>query len=85
MEISEINSDGYSIGWTIDNTPFYTKTVNVTINSNSKASVVCTNTTGYELPETGGGGTVAYIAIGFLIFTGAALLLLHLHKRSGDV
>lgn len=85
VEISEINSDGYSIGWTIDNTPFYTKTVNVTINSNSKASVVCTNTTGYELPETGGGGTVAYIAIGFLIFTGAALLLLHLHKRSGDV
>lgn len=84
VEISEINSDGYSIGWTIDNTPFYTKTVNVTINSNT-ASVVCTNTTGYELPETGGGGTVAYIAIGFLILTGAALLLLHLHKRSGDV
>lgn len=84
VEISEINSDGYSIGWTVNDTLFYTKTVNVTINSNTD-SVVCTNTTGYELPETGGGGTVAYIAIGFLILTGAALLLLHLHKRSGDV
>lgn len=83
VEISETNSDGYYVGFTVNGTAVYTKTVEVPINSGT-ASVVCTNTTGYELPETGGVGTVAYIAIGFLILTGAELLLLHLHKKSGD-
>lgn len=84
VEISETNTDGYSIGWIVKGTAVYTKTVNVPINSNSTASVVCTNTTGYELPGTGGVGTMPYIAVGFLLLTGAAFLLLYVHSRKGD-
>lgn len=36
---------------------------------------------GYELPNTGGAGTVPYTIGGFLLLTGAAFLLLHNHTR----
>lgn len=81
VEISETNSDGYSIGWTVNGTAVYTKTVNVTINSSSPASVVCTNTTGYELPKSGGVGAEIYTAGGILMFTSAAFVLLNKYSR----
>lgn len=81
VEISETNSDGYSIGWTVNGTAVYTKTVNVTINSSSTASVVCTNTTGYELPKSGGVGAEIYTAGGILMFSSAAFVLLNKHSR----
>ena len=36
---------------------------------------------GYELPNTGGAGTIPYTIGGLLLLTGAALLLLHHHTR----
>ena len=44
-------------------------------------SVTVTNTTGYELPDTGGAGTMSYTAGGALLITGAALLLLYNHTK----
>ena len=39
------------------------------------------NQTYYELPNTGGAGTVPYTVGGFLLLTGAAFLLLYIHIR----
>lgn len=48
-------------------------------------SVTVTNTAGYELPDTGGAGTIPYTIGGFLLLTGAAFLLLYNHtKRSKE-
>ena len=37
--------------------------------------------TGYELPDTGGAGTIPYTIGGFLLLTGAAFLLLYNHTK----
>ena len=44
-------------------------------------SVTVTNTAGYELPDTGGAGTMSYTAGGALLFTSAALLLLNIYSK----
>ena len=89
MTITEVNSDGYSVGWKVNNNQeSYGKTVTcpITASDDGIATVICTNTTGYELPDTGGTGTKPYTTGGFLLLTGAAILLLYINKkrRSGD-
>ena len=44
-------------------------------------SVTVTNTAGYELPDTGGAGTIPYTIGCFLLLTGAAFLLLYNHTK----
>ena len=81
VSITETNADGYSIGWKVNSQEVYVKTAEVSIEADKTAAVECTNTTGYELPDTGGGGTVPYTMGGLLLLTGAAFLLLYNHNR----
>ena len=81
VSITETNADGYSVGWKVSSQEVYGKTANVSIKADETATVECTNTTGYELPDTGGAGTVPYTIGGFLLLTGAAFLLLYNHTR----
>ena len=46
-------------------------------------SVFIRNTTGYELPSTGGTGTSMFYVLGFLMAGSAILLLLNRKKRNG--
>ena len=73
---TELNADGYSVGWNADDSETYAKAVTVTIPDGSVASVTCTNTTGMEFPETGGAGTGLYTMGGLLLIAGAGILLL---------
>ena len=73
---TELNADGYSVGWNADGSETYAKAVTVTIPDGSVASVTCTNTTGMEFPETGGAGTGLYTMGGLLLIAGAGILLL---------
>lgn len=88
VSIKETNADGYSVGWKINDKEVYGQTVtcDITGGNDSIASVICTNTTGYELPDTGGAGTVPYTTGGFLLLTGAAFLLLYIYisRRKDD-
>ena len=84
VTITEVNSDGYSVGWEVNNNQeSYGKTVTcpITAGNGSIATVTCTNTTGYELPDTGGSGTIPYTTGGFLLLTVAAILLLYIHTK----
>ena len=45
------------------------------------AAITFTNVVQYELPNTGGAGTVPYTVGGFLLLTGAAFLLLYNHTK----
>ncbi|MCI6092170.1 LPXTG cell wall anchor domain-containing protein [bacterium] len=88
VSIKETNADGYSVGWKINDKEVYGQTVtcDITGGNDSIASVICTNTTGYELPDTGGAGTVPYTTGGFLLLIGAAFLLLYIYisRRKDD-
>lgn len=81
--ITETNADGYSVGWNVTETEknVYGKSVACSIGSRSIATVTCTNTTGYELPNTGGAGTVPYTMGGLLLLTGAVFLLLYNYTK----
>ena len=86
VTITEVNSDGYSVGWEVNNNQeSYGKTVTCPITASddgiATATVICTNTTGYELPDTGGTGTKPYTTGGFLLLTVAAILLLYIHTK----
>lgn len=83
LSITETNADGYSVGWNVKEpeTNVYGRSVACSIGSGSTATVTCTNTTGYELPNTGGAGTVPYTMGGVLLLTGAAFLLLYNHTK----
>ena len=85
VTITEVNSDGYSVGWNVDNQEKYGKSVTCPIKDGSDSiatvTVICTNTTGYELPDTGGTGTKPYTTGGFLLLTVAAILLLYIHTK----
>ena len=88
VSIKETNADGYSVGWVVNGKNSYDKSVtcSITGGDNSIATVTCTNTMGYELPQTGGAGTVPYTTGGFLLLIGAAFLLLYIHisRRKDD-
>lgn len=88
VSIKETNADGYSVGWVVNGQKSYDKSVTCSITSgnDSIARVTCTNTMGYELPQTGGAGTVPYTTGGFLLLIGAAFLLLYIHisRRKDD-
>lgn len=68
--------DGYNL---------LTAPVEITIGEGSSAedqAVKVTNTTGLELPTTGGSGTGAYTALGVLLMGAAAVLLLFRRRRA---
>lgn len=95
VSIKETNADGYSVGWGVNGQNSYDNgqnsydksvTCSITSGNDSIANVTCTNTMGYELPQTGGAGTVPYTTGGFLLLIGAAFLLLYIHisRRKDD-
>ena len=83
VSITETNSDGYSVGWQVNGEDQYGKTVTCRIkaDNDSIASVTCTNTTGYELPDTGGTGTIPHTMGGLLLTTIAGLILMYRYKK----
>lgn len=89
VSITETNSDGYTVGWKVNDMEQYgnkTVTCRIQAGKDNTATVTCTNTAGYELPDTGGTGTKPYTTGGFLLLTGAAILLWYINKkrRRGD-
>ncbi|MGM9550202.1 MAG: LPXTG cell wall anchor domain-containing protein [Faecousia sp.] len=88
--VVELNSDGSAVEGTVtlDDRSFTVTYSDVTNSSENSAppaySQTITNTeqpTGYELPNTGGAGTVPYTMGGSLLLTGAAFLLLYNHTK----
>ena len=73
-------ADGYAMCWKVGSSDRLTKDVAVTIPENSTVFVECINTTGYELPQTGGIGTALYTAGGFLLTISAAFILIKVRK-----
>ena len=81
MTITETNSDGYAVSWQVDGKDLYGNSVCVSVTNGTTVSAACTNTTGYELPSTGGAGTTLYTAGGLALIFGAAILLYTQKKR----
>ena len=81
MTITETNSDGYAVSWQVDGQDVYGNSVRVSVTKGTTVSAACTNTTGYELPSTGGAGTTLYTAGGLALIFGAAILLYTQKKR----
>lgn len=81
MTITETNSDGYAVSWQVDGQDVYGNSVRVSVTNETTVSAACTNTTGYELPSTGGAGTTLYTAGGLALIFGAAILLYTQKKR----
>lgn len=73
-------ADGYAMCWKVNGSDSLTKDVAVTIPENRTVYVECINTTGYELPQTGGIGTALYTAGGFLLTISAAFILIKVRK-----
>lgn len=78
--ITELGHDGYTVSWDTDGRSSNTESVTVAVDAETAVNVVCTNTTGYVLPETGGHGTQLYTTGGVLLMA-AALCLLYLRNR----
>lgn len=74
---TEESRKGYST--TVNNSQGYIASGNIETGAIKPASFV--NTPYYELPSTGGAGTVPYTMGGVLLLTGAAFLLLYNHTK----
>ena len=81
VSITETNSDGYAVSWQVGGQDLYGNSVCVSVTKGTTVSAACTNTTGYELPSTGGAGTTLYTAGGLALIFGAAILLYTQKKR----
>ena len=88
--VAETPIDGFATSYstTVTSLTIDGKTIQAALaeGTDQTRSVTVTNTTGYELPNTGGSGTIPYTTGGFLLLTGAAFLLLYIYKkrRRGD-
>lgn len=63
--------------------PGYNGSIKTDTDGNGNTVITITNTPGFELPETGGIGTIPYIAIGLMLM-GTALFLVGRRKRQGN-
>lgn len=82
-KVKEVSADGYIVSWTVNGTE--TANVDNSVSGkipNAAIQVVCTNTTTYILPETGGVGTTTYTMAGLmLMLLSMAFLLYRFSKR----
>lgn len=67
--VTETSADGYQVSFQIGNQDSQqgNKAEGTIADNESQNTVVFTNKTTYELPETGGGGTIVYTALGILL------------------
>ena len=80
VTIKELFTDGYSVSWRVYGQNSLTKDADVRIGNDNSVSVVCTNTTGYELPATGGIGTILW-TVGGLLITVSALFMMYIYAK----
>lgn len=80
VTIKELFTDGYSVSWWVDGQNSLTKDADVLIGNDNSVSVACTNTTGYELPATGGIGTILW-TVGGLLITVSALFMMYIYAK----
>lgn len=84
VTISEVNHDGYAVKWQVAGQEMPGEQAAATIKAGETAAVVCTNTTGARLPNTGGPGIAQFMGLGTVLTLGAGLLLLRSRRRKGD-
>ena len=82
VTITELNHAGFSVSYKngevlLQNGDSYTFTITQDV------TITAVNSTGYELPSTGGGGTAWFTLAGLLLMTGAAALTL-LRRRAKE-
>ena len=82
VTITELNHAGFSVSYKngevlLQNGDSYTFTIMQDV------AITAVNSTGYELPSTGGGGTAWFTLAGLLLMTGAAALTL-LRRRAKE-
>lgn len=82
VTITELNHAGFSVSYKngevlLQNGDSYTFTITQDV------TITAENSTGYELPSTGGGGTAWFTLAGLLLMTGAAALTL-LRRRAKE-
>lgn len=78
--IKEINTDGFSVSWTVGEETTKENPVDGSLNDN--ITIVCTNTGTFELPETGGLGMYRYLFGGILLTISALLCMVMRKPRS---
>lgn len=81
----EEQAEGYSIRWTVKNNDNTTETHSSSITVDpidaDGVDVICTNTTGAELPQTGGMGTQTFTFLGMMMMLSAGVLLMIQRRR----
>lgn len=76
--------DGYQSTVTVDGVQQAAPRVTVTVAANQRIKVVYTNIASYELPATGGSGTVLWYTIGgMLVLTGLCLMVYNNKQKRG--
>lgn len=83
VTVSEPDHEGYSVKWQVDGTEYSTSSVSATIELKDTVAIVCTNSTGFELPSTGGPGVTGIVSLGAALTLCAGALLLP-GRRKGD-
>ena len=79
--VAESDAGGYSVSYQVDSAAAADGQEGTGTLTGNGAAITFTNAVQYELPDTGGAGTMPYTAVGSLLLTGAAFLLLHIHKK----
>lgn len=84
ITIKEPNHDGFSLGFTATgDTPTINPDGSCTVTLTQDTVITAVNTTGFELPNTGGPGTWLYTLGGSLLLMAAGALLLYKQRRKG--
>ena len=80
--VAETDAGGCSVSYQVDSAAAADGREGTGTLTGTGAAITFTNVVQYELPNTGGAGTVPYTMGGILLLTGAAFLLLyHQTKR----
>lgn len=83
LTAEEINSDGYAVKWTHGDNTQWSTSASVTdgLAPGDTIALICTNTTGAQLPSTGGMGTNVFTGLGITMMLGAGVLLMTQRRR----
>lgn len=84
VTVSEPDHEGYAVKWQVDGgAEASTPSASATIKLNDTVAIVCTNSTGFSLPSTGGPGVTGIVSLGAALTLCAGALLLP-GRRKGD-
>ena len=79
--VAETDAGGCSVSYQVDSAAAAAGQEGAGTLTGTGAAITFTNVVQYELPNTGGAGTVPYTTGGFLLLAGAAFLLLYNHSK----